>query len=306
MAADRMRTPFKLAEPVRQALAAGRPVVALESAVVSHGLPHPVSLDAAARLEAAVRAAGAVPATVAVLAGELVVGASPEELARLVEPGAVKLAARDLPAAVVRRLTGGTTVSATLAAAEGAGIAVLATGGIGGVHLGAEVTGDVSPDLVELSRRAVAVVCSGAKAVCDAGRTLEYLETLGVPVVGVGTGRFPCFYAADSGYAVPFTASGPDEVARWIRALRRLGERRGLLVVHPVPARAALDPGTVRAAVGQARREAEARGVAGKDLTPYLLAALNRLTAGKTLETNLALLEANAALAGRIATALAG
>lgn len=291
---------------VARALAAGRPVVALESAVVSHGLPADRALGCAGQMQQAVREGGAVPAVVAVLDGRVRVGASLDDLARLLGPGTMKVAARDLPVAVAMGACGGTTVSATVAVAERAGIAVVSTGGIGGVHLGAERTGDISADLMALAAHPVVVVCSGAKAICDTARTLEFLDTVGVTVVAYRTDRFPYFYAADSGLAAPHRVDSPQQAAAIFRAKRALGQRTALVVAQPVPVAEALSPEELNSAVAAAHRRAEAAGVRGGDLTPFLLAALGELTGGRSLQANLALLGANAALAAAIAAALAG
>jgi pseudouridine-5'-phosphate glycosidase len=281
-------------------------VVALESAVVSHGLPADLALQAADQMAEAVREGGATPAVVAVVDGRIRVGARRDDLARLLQPGAMKVAARDLPVAVALGRCGGTTVSATVEVAERAGIAVVSTGGIGGVHLGAERTGDISADLLALAAHPVVVVCSGAKAICDIPRTLEYLDTAGVTVVGYGTDRFPYFYAADSGLPAPARVDSAHQAAAIWRAKRALGQRSALVVAQPVPAGAALSSDDLRAAVALATDRAAAAGVRSADLTPHLLQALAELTGGRSLRANLALLRANAALAAAIAAAVAG
>lgn len=280
-------------------------MVALESAVVSHGLPVSLSLQVLVELEAEVRAAGAVPATVAVADGAVLVGATPDVVEGLCRPGVWKVAERDLPVAVARGATGGVTVSATVAVADQLGVAVVATGGIGGVHLGGSHTWDVSSDLRALAQHAVAVVCSGAKAVCDPELTLEYLDTAGVTVLGYRTDRFPYFYAQDSGFAVPHRADSPDEVASVLLAKRALGQRTGLLVANPPPGEAALSSDEVDRAVRAAVARASAHGVRGADLTPYLLSALAELTGGRSLDANRALLRCNARLAAEVAVAWA-
>lgn len=291
---------------VQEALSQGRPLVALETAVVSHGLPGPLALEAAEQMQAEVRTAGAVPATVAVLDGRIVAETSKEALERLTRPGTWKVAERDLPVAVACGATGGATVSATLAVADRLGIPVVATGGIGGVHLGGSHTWDVSSDLQALARYPVAVVCSGAKAVCDPQLTLEYLDTAGVTVVGYSTDRFPYFYARDSGFPVPHRVDSPEQVAAVLLAKRALGQRTGLLVANPPPEDAALPLEEVQRAVRAATARASAQAVRGADLTPYLLSALADLTAGRSLKANVALLRSNARLAGEVAVAFAG
>ncbi|MDP3769290.1 MAG: pseudouridine-5'-phosphate glycosidase [Dehalococcoidia bacterium] len=284
---------------IREALSTATPVVALESAVISHGFPHPTGLDTAAALEAEVRAHGAVPATIAVTEGRLLVGAKADELARLTGPEAWKIAERDLPGAVAMRATGGTTVSATIAIAQRAGIDVLSTGGIGGVHLGAEHTWDVSADLPALARHSIIVVCAGAKAICDIAKTLEYLDTAGVTVAAFGTDRFPNFYAVDSGLTAPRRIDEPRDAAVILGAKRRLRQPGAVLVANPIPEAEALSSELVAAAVAQAA--ARTHNVRGGDITPALLSALSDITGGRTLRANLALLRANARLASLIA-----
>jgi pseudouridine-5'-phosphate glycosidase len=293
-----------VAREVADALERGRPVVALESAVLSHGLPHPIGQEIAAALEGTVRKVGAVPATVAVLAGRITVGASASERSHLTDPGVIKIASRDLPVAVASSATGGTTVSATIAVADLIGIRVVATGGIGGVHLGADQTWDVSADLRALADHPIAVVCAGAKAICDIGKTLEYLDTAGVTVVAYGTDRFPYFYARDSGFPAPHRVDALRDIVRILAAKRTLGQASALLIANPIPAAEALAGPEVDDAVRRATARAAAAGMRSGDLTPYLLAALADLTGGRSLRANLALLHANATLAAEIAVAL--
>lgn len=292
---------------VSDALERRRPVVALESTVITHGLPFPRNLEAARALEAEVREGGAVPATVAVLDGRLRVGLEDEDLTRLAElgPAAAKLSRRDLAAALVSGRPGSTTVAATMIAARLAGIAVFATGGIGGVHRGAETTFDVSADLEELARTPVCVVSAGAKAVLDLPKTLEVLETRGVPVIGYGTDSFPAFYSRDSGLAVPQRLDDPAEVARLLQAHWRLGLDGGVIVAVPVPAAQELPRSEIEPTIVEALAAADAAGVTGKDVTPFLLDRLADLTGGRSVEANLALLMNNARVAAAIATAYA-
>ena len=291
---------------VADAVAAGAPVVALESTVIAHGLPQPRNLETALRLEALVRDAGAVPATIGVMAGRVVVGLSTTEVEALADADAVtKVSRRDLAYVVAGGAMGATTVAATMIAAAAAGIAVFATGGIGGVHRGGEASLDVSADLAELARTPVAVVCAGAKAILDVPRTLEVLETQGVPVVGFGTDRFPAFYVRDSGIAVAARVDSADAAAAVIAAHRRLGLGGGLVIANPPPAAQAMAASEVEALIAAALAAAAAAGVHGKDVTPFLLDQLARASNGRTLETNIALLEDNARLGARIATALA-
>jgi pseudouridylate synthase len=306
-----MESLFRIAPEVRAALAAGDPVVALETSVVAHGLPPPDNLAAARACAAAVRAAGAVPAVVAVICGEIVVGAGERDLARLADPARrpAKAGARDLAALVAARADAGTTVSATAAVAARCGIRVFATGGIGGVHRvlpGASVAavGDVSADLAELARTPVCVVSAGPKAILDLPATAEALETLGVPTVGFGTSELPAFYAGSSGIGLEHRVEDAAAAARLLAVhwgeLARL-EGVLLLVPPPVP----LDRAVIEAAIAAALDEARTARVEGKRVTPFLLDAVARATGGRALAANLALLERNAAVAGEVAVALA-
>ena len=292
-------------EEVRLAQAEGRPVVALESTIVTHGLPGPRNLEVAAQIEAAVRDEGAVPATIAVMDGELRIGMRPDELADLAaRPAVAKLSRADIAARVSSRGDGSTTVAATMIAARAAGIEVFATGGIGGVHRGASESWDVSADLTELSRTAVTVVCAGAKAILDLPRTLEVLETLGVPVIGFGTDELPAFWSRASGLPVPLRMDAPAQIAAAHRMRARLGLEGGQLVANPLPAEAEIEREVIEPMVERALIEAEAAGIAGKDVTPYLLSRMLDLSSGRTLEANVALVVSNARLAARIASAL--
>ncbi|MGH2425076.1 MAG: pseudouridine-5'-phosphate glycosidase [bacterium] len=295
---------FDVSPKVADALTAGHAVVALETAVISHGLPRPTGIDTALDLEDVVRERSAVPATMAVIDGRIKVGLLPGEFERLTAAGAMKIASRDLPVAIASSATGGLTVSGTVALSDFLGIKIVCTGGIGGVHLGAEHTWDVSADLLALSRYPVAVVCAGAKAICDIGRTLEYLDTVGVTVVTYRTDRFPGFYTEDSGIQSPRRIAAPEDAAHIMMVKRTIGQRTGLLIAAPVPSDAALPPLYAQDAVAQATAQARATGVHGEDLTPYLLAALNEITEGASLMANVALLRANAALAAEVASAL--
>lgn len=303
----RVTDPIRLAPEVAAALAAGRPVVALESTLLAHGLPRSDSGRVAAAVEAAVRAAGAVPATVAVLAGVVRVGLDEPGLRRITAPDGVrKLSARDLPAAVATGADGATTVAATALVAARAGIRVFATGGLGGVHRDARETFDESADLAALARAPVAVVCSGVKSILDVGATLERLETLSVPVLGYRTDRFPGFYLTDSGYPVPWRVDTPDDVAAVLAARDRLRLGSAAVVVaNPVPPDRQLDPARHDRLLQAALADAAAAGVRGAALTPFLLDRLHRTTAGDSLAANVALVLGNAELAGRIAVAAA-
>lgn len=294
-------------EEVAAALGERRAVVALESTIITHGMPYPQNLDTARAVEAVVREGGGVPATVAVLDGRLHVGLPSSSLVALASraPGEVhKASRRDLAALLARGSTAGTTVATTMIAAHLAGIAVFATGGIGGVHRGAEQTFDVSADLLELARTPVAVVCAGAKSILDIGRTLEVLETHGVPVIGYRTDAFPAFYTRDSGYPVDHRADGAVEIARMLAVSRRLGLGCGTVVANPIPEADALDGEVMEARIAEAIEDATRAGVSRKALTPYLLQRLFELTDGRSLTANVALVRNNAALAAAIATAL--
>jgi pseudouridine-5'-phosphate glycosidase len=305
-------------EPATRRGASSTPLVALESTVISHGLPYPRNLRLALRLEEIIRGHGAQPATIGVIAGEIVVGLDRGQIEHLATARDVrKVSRRDLPIVVARKLDGATTVAATAWAAHRAGIQVFATGGIGGVHrTGTEyairntqhasfLSTDISADLPELAQTPILVVCAGAKAILDLPATLEWLETYGVTVVGYGTDRFPAFYNRDSGLPVDVRVDAPAEVAALFRAQRELGLPGGMLVTVPVPAEFELPAGQMEAAIGRALGEAEAQGVRGKALTPFLLARISELTGEASLRANLALLENNAAVAAEIAVALA-
>jgi pseudouridylate synthase len=293
---------LEVAPEVAEALAAGRPVVALESTLIAHGLPYPDNLEVASALEAAVREAGAVPATIAVLGGRARIGIDADGLERLAGGRAVKAGAADLPVAIAAGADAATTVSATCVLAARAGIRVFATGGIGGVHRGAPE--DVSSDLATLARSPVAVVSAGAKAILDLPRTLEALETLGVTVVGYQAAEFPAFYTRGSGLALEHRADSPAALARIVRARLDL-DQGGVLVANPIPAEAALDPAEIAGHIDAALAAAEAAGVRGKALSPYLLAHLARATGGRAVAANRALAVANARLGGALAAALA-
>jgi pseudouridine-5'-phosphate glycosidase len=288
---------------VRRALDAGQPVVALESTVISHGLPYPANLELAQGMEAAIRAEGAVPATIAVLDGQVHVGLEAAHLERLAKGRAVrKVSRRDLPLAVGLGLDGATTVSATMYVAHRAGIEVFATGGIGGVHRGHPF--DVSADLTELGRTPVTVVCAGAKAILDLPLTREVLETQGVPVIGYGSDEMAAFYSRSSGLPADARVDTPGQMAQIIRARRALGLQTGILVTVPVPVADEIPPGEIEGAIVQATREAESEGVTGAALTPFVLARLAELTGGRSVRANLSLLYNNARVAARIAVAL--
>ena len=288
---------------VSVALAAGDGVVALETSVVSQGLPAPRNLECVERMSATIRAAGAVPAWIGVLQGEVVVGLTAEELAMFARPGsAAKVARRDLPSAIASGRLGATTVSSTIWAAHRAGIRVGATGGIGGVH---PSNGDVSADLIELARTPVLLVCSGPKSIVDPVATADRLEEFGVGVIGYGCDRLPFFLAREAAVELDDRVDDVDQASRLVWALEDLDARAAVLLCNPIPGSFAMDPAVVEEAVRACERIAEREGVRGKDVTPYLLACLSERTDGESLEANLALLEANARLAGEVATASA-
>ncbi len=292
---------------VKAALDAGRPVVALESTIISHGMPYPKNVETALLVEQTIRENGAVPATIAVIGGRLKAGLSHEEIEYLGKTGrfVTKASRRDLPALVARKADGATTVATTMIIAHMAGIRIFATGGIGGVHRGAEVTMDISADLEELAHTPVMVVCAGAKSILDLGLTLEYLETKGVPVIGYGTDELPAFYTRRSGFGVDYRVDSPEELAAFYAAQRGLDYPGGMLVTNPIPEEYAMDKDVIDAAIEQALASAKADGIHGKETTPYLLAKVVELTGGESLESNIQLVLNNAAVAARTAACLA-
>ncbi|MFE7036445.1 pseudouridine-5'-phosphate glycosidase [Streptomyces sp. NPDC057621] len=296
-----------VSEEVREALATGRPVVALESTIIAHGLPRPRNLQVALELEDAVRQEGAVPATIAVLDGQPRVGLDKEQVERIAnEDGIRKLGHRDLPLAIATGVSGATTVSATALLAAQAGVRVFATGGLGGVHREWTLTQDESADLGLLARTRITVVCAGVKSILDVPATLQRLETLGVAVAGYGTDRFPGFYLSDSGHPVEWTLESPGEVAAVMRAQDTLdGPAAALIVANPVPEEQQLDPALHARVLADALHACEAEGVSGQAVTPFLLDHLVRHTDGASLEANLAAVRGNVRLAGRIAAAWA-
>lgn len=290
---------------VADAIDTGQPVVALESTIVTHGMPWPDNAAMARNVEAIIRGEGAVPATIAIVDGRIMVGLSGDELERLAQTdGAMKLSRADLAFAVAEGRTGGTTVAATMLVAHLAGIRVFATGGIGGVHRGAETSFDVSADLEEFAKTPVIVVAAGAKAILDLDKTLEVLETKGVPVVGYGTDTLPAFWSRQSHLRVPLRMDSPQALARFQEAREALGIGGGILVANPIPAEAEIPAGVMAAHIAKAQAAADREGVTGKAVTPFLLAELLRLTEGASLAANIALVENNARLAARVAAAL--
>ncbi len=295
---------IRISAEVKEALEARRPVIAFESTIISHGMPWPRNRDTALTAEAIARASGVVPATVAVMEGRIAVGLQPGELERLAtEKDVLKVSRRDLSWAIASGRTGATTVSATMFAAFRSGIDVFATGGIGGVHRGAADSFDVSADLTELASTCVCVVSAGAKAILDIPRTLEMLETLGVPVVCFGVSEFPAFYSRSSGLPAPLRADTPEEIAAMLGTQRSLGLVQGILVAQPVPEGEEIPRSTMDGWIQKAMEELEGRQISGKAVTPFLLSRIAELSAGASLETNVKLFHNNVRLACRIASA---
>ena len=288
---------------VAEALNSGKPVVALESTIISHGMPYPRNVETALLVEQTIRENGAVPAPIAIIGGRLKAGLSKDEIEYLGKSGrnVAKTSRRDIAALVARKADGATTVTTTMMIAHMAGISIFATGGIGGVHRGAEVTMDISADLEELGNTPVMVVCAGAKSILDLGLTLEYLETKGVPVIGYGTDELPAFYTRHSGFGVDYRADSPEELAAMFQAQRGLGLKGGMLVTNPIPEEYSMDKAVIDAAIDQAIKEASEKGIKGKETTPFLLAKVVELTGGDSLDSNIALVLNNARLAAKTA-----
>ena len=295
-----------IAPEVRAALEAGKPVVALESTIISHGMPYPQNVETALNVERIVRENGAVPATIAIIGGRLKAGLSEEEITYLGKKGydVTKASRRDLPVLVARGADGATTVATTMIIAAMAGIRVFATGGIGGVHRGAETTMDISADLEELAQTGVLVVCAGAKSILDLGLTLEYLETKGVPVIGYQTEELPAFYTRKSGFGVDYRLDAPEEIAAAFRAKLEMGLAGGMLVTNPIPEEYSMDPDVINKAIDEAVEEAKAKGIHGKQTTPFLLAKIKDITGGDSLASNIRLVYNNAELAAKVASRL--
>ena len=296
-----------VAPEVAEALRAKKPVVALESTIISHGMPYPQNVETALNVERIIRESGATPATVAIIGGRLKAGLTAEQIDYLGKTGAgvAKASRRDLPVLVAKGMDGATTVTTTMMIAAMAGIRVFATGGIGGVHRGAETTMDISADLEELANTPVMVVCAGEKSILDLGLTLEYLETKGVTVIGYGTEELPAFYTRRSGFGVDYRLDTPEELARAFHVKRELGLRGGMLVTNPIPEEYSMDKAVIDAAIDAALAEAKEQGVHGKAVTPFLLAKIKELTGGDSLDSNIQLVYNNARLAARTAAALA-
>jgi pseudouridine-5'-phosphate glycosidase len=301
-----MQSFLQFSPEVQAARAAGKPIVALESTIISHGMPYPQNVQTAREVEQVIRDAGAVPATIAIIDGRICIGLADDQLELLGQSkDAIKVSRRDLAYVLSQKKLGATTVAATMICAKLAGIEVFVTGGIGGVHRGAETSFDISADLQELAQTGVAVVCAGVKSILDIGLTLEYLETHGVPVVSVGQAAFPAFFTRDSGFKADFQLDTPEEQARFIRTKWQLGLIGGVVVSNPVPEADAMKNEEIDAIIAQALREADQQGVKGKAVTPFLLARIKELTGGRSLATNIALVKHNALVGAKLAVALA-
>ena len=296
-----------IAPEVKEALDAGKPVVALESTIISHGMPYPQNVETALNVEKLIRENGAVPATIAIIGGRLKAGLSPEEIDYLGKTGTAvpKASRRDLPVLVSKGMDGATTVTTTMIIAHLAGISVFATGGIGGVHRGAETTMDISADLEELAHTPVMVICAGAKSILDLGLTLEYLETHGVPVIGYGTEELPAFYTRKSGFKVDYELDSPAELAAAFHTKQELGLVGGMLVANPIPEAYSMDHEVINKAIDAAIAESRKLGIHGKETTPFLLAKIKDLTGGDSLDSNIQLVYNNARLAAHTAAELA-
>jgi pseudouridine-5'-phosphate glycosidase len=300
-----MREYLSFTAEVEHALEHNLPVVALETTIISHGMPYPQNIEMAKEVEQIIRDNGSVPATIGLMNGKIKIGLNERELEQFATSKSVEKASRrDFPYILATGKIGATTVAGTMIAAQLAGIKMFATGGIGGVHREGEITWDVSADLTELAQTNVAVVCAGAKSILDIGRTLEYLETHGVPVVGYKCDEFPSFYSRESGYRVDFRLDTPEEVAAMIATKWKLGLNGGLVIANPVPEADALDHNEIESVIRRALQEAKENGIAGKKVTPFILDKVKQLTAGKSLQTNIALVKHNAEAAAKIAVAL--
>lgn len=295
-----------IAPEVAKALSAKKPVVALESTIISHGMPYPQNVETALKVEQVIRENGAVPATIAIIGGRLKAGLSKEEIAYLGKTGynVPKVSRRDLPMIVAKKMDGATTVATTMIVANLAGIEIFATGGIGGVHRGAETTMDISADLEELSMTPVMVICAGAKSILDLGLTLEYLETKGVPVIGYGTEELPAFYTRKSGFGVDYRLDTPLELATAFRVKQEVGLKGGMLVTNPIPEEYSMDPDIINKAIDEAISDSKKQGIHGKDTTPFLLAKIKEITGGDSLDSNIQLVYNNARLAAKTAVEL--
>lgn len=302
-----MKNYLDLSPEVDAALKAGKPVVALESTIISHGMPYPQNVKTALRVEQTIREGGAAPATIAIIGGRLKAGLSEAEIEYLGKKGTAvtKASRRDLPVLAARKQDGATTVTTTMIIAAMAGIKVFATGGIGGVHRGAETTMDISADLEELAHTPVMVICAGAKSILDLSLTLEYLETKGVPVIGYGTEELPAFYTRQSGFKVDYRVDTPEELAAIFKVKQEMGLIGGMLVTNPIPEEYSMDADRINQAIDEAVADAKRLGIHGKETTPYLLARIKDLTGGDSLASNIQLVLNNARLAARVAKQLA-
>ena len=290
---------------IKKALEEGKAVVALESTIISHGMPYPRNVETALNVEQIIRDNGAIPATIAIMDGKLKVGLSKDEIESLGKSSdAIKCSRRDIPFILAKKLDGATTVASTMLIASMAGIKVFATGGIGGVHRGAQETFDISADLQELAHTDVAVVCAGAKSILDIGLTLEYLETQGVPVVGFGTDELPAFYTSKSGFGVDYRVDTPEELAEALKTKWDLGIEGGVVVANPIPPEYEMDPAVIDSAISEAVKEADLKGIKGKESTPFLLAKVKEITGGSSLDSNIQLVYNNAVLGAKIAVEL--
>ena len=290
---------------IKKALEEGKAVVALESTIISHGMPYPRNVETALNVEQIIRDNGAIPATIAIMDGKLKVGLNKDEIESLGKSSdAIKCSRRDIPFILAKKLDGATTVASTMLIASMAGIKVFATGGIGGVHRGAQETFDISADLQELAHTDVAVVCAGAKSILDIGLTLEYLETQGVPVVGFGTDELPAFYTSKSGFGVDYRVDTPEELAEALKTKWDLGIEGGVVVANPIPPEYEMDPAVIDSAISEAVREADLKGIKGKESTPFLLAKVKEITGGSSLDSNIQLVYNNAVLGAKIAVEL--
>lgn len=300
---DQFNKYLDMSAEVKAALEEGKPVVALESTIISHGMPYPQNVETALQVEQIIRDNGAVPATIAIIKGRLKVGISPDEIDYLGKKGleVAKASRRDVPVLTAAKADGATTVATTMILAAMAGIKVFATGGIGGVHRGAEVTMDISADLEELGMTPVMVVCAGAKSILDLGLTLEYLETKGVPVIGYQTKTLPAFYTRDSEFHVDYRMDTPKEIAEAWTAKLELGLKGGMLVTNPIPKEYAMESSYINKCIEEAIEEAEEKGIKGKETTPFLLAKIKEITGGESLDSNIQLVFNNAKLAAQIA-----
>lgn len=292
-----------VSDEVREALEQNKPVVALESTIISHGMPYPQNVETALKVEQIIRDNGAIPATIAIINGQMRAGLSADEIDYLGKKGreVAKVSRRDLPVIIAEKKDGATTVTTTMMIAHMAGIDVFATGGIGGVHRGAETTMDISADLEELAQTPVMVICAGAKSILDLGLTLEYLETKGVPVLGYQTEELPAFYTRKSGFNVDYRVDSPAELAEIFTTQQQIGMNSGLLVTNPIPEQYAMDKDTIDAAIEKALAEAKANGIHGKESTPFLLAKVAEITGNNSLESNIQLVFNNVALGAKVA-----